>query len=660
MNAMDLGIFETILIILAIAVLVSIVFRRLHLPVVLGYILIGILIGPFGFAWIVDVQNTQHIAEFGIVFLMFTVGLEFSLAKLIALRRIVFVLGTLQVLLTILIVVLAASFFPLTFVGALVIGCIAALSSTAIVAKQLGEQFELTEEHGVNAIGILLFQDLAVVPILILFAGLSITSTTPITNTFVLALVKGLIAIGLIVLLGQWLLRPLFHQIAKIRSVELFSLTALLIALSAAWFTQYLGLSYVLGAFLAGMLLGETEYRHQIEVEIRPFRDILMGLFFISIGMLLNIASWGQTWPWILLLAVALIVGKPLLIIALTRLFGYRLSCSIRTGLVLAQGGEFGFAILTVALTNNLLPLAYGQAVLGALLVSMALAPLLIYFNGSIAYFLTRKKSQAELPATNDPELLNSTFKNHIIICGFGRVGQNVARIVENEQLEYLAIDIDPEIVNQSRLAGDNITYGDATHPDILKAANIERASVVLISFDNIRLASRIINTIREMDKSIPVVVRCKDESEYEDLKRSGATEIITETFEESLMLAYHLLLLVKVPREEASHLIQGIRHDRYQLLREVFTSSLMDLNAASEMHQQLRPVILTEDSTAINKAVEDLNLQEIDCRIISIRRGQKAHIKPDPAFKLQPGDILVLFGEASALSVAEDRLHLG
>jgi CPA2 family monovalent cation:H+ antiporter-2 len=395
---MGLNTLEIILCVLLFALVVTSLFRKLRLSIILGYLFAGALVGPNGLGLAYDSQYTKELAEFGIVFLMFTVGLEFSLPQLFALRQPVFIIGGLQVLFTIIITTLVGIFLGMTKLSALTVGSIVAMSSTAIVVKQLNDQSELHSAHGLKAVGILLFQDLAVIPIIILIAGLAKSGHHSLSLILSLALVKGILAMLVIFLMGRWLLKPLFRVISKTRTVELFTLTVLLVTLTSAWLTNLFGLSYALGAFLAGIMLAETEFRHQIEVEIRPFRDILLGLFFMTIGMLTDVHTWYQTWQWILLLVIALTLGKGLLITAVGRVLGKNPLIAMRTGIVLAQGGEFGFAILTLALNQTILPPDYGQVMLAALLISIAIAPVLIRFNDPIARLFCRSSGTSTVP----------------------------------------------------------------------------------------------------------------------------------------------------------------------------------------------------------------------------------------------------------------------
>lgn len=378
---MQFNMVEGFLIILFSALIITVIFRHLKIPIILGYVIVGILVGPQVFGWFTNTETIKNLAEFGVVLLMFTVGLEFSLKKLFSLRYAVFVLGGLQVVISILFTIFLGIIFKMPIISALVIGCIVSMSSTAIVIKQLSEQNELDTQHGNIAVGILLFQDLAVIPILVFIASTAAPITHSFTETLFSALSKGIIATIVILILGQWILRPLFRIIEKTETIELFTLNVLFVAVGAAWFTNFLGLSYALGAFLAGIMLAGCEHKNKIKNEMRPFRDLLLALFFISTGMLVHITLWAESWFWILLLTIGLMLAKAVLITVLTKFSKYNLEISIKTGLILAQGGEFGFAILSLALINHLLPVEWGQSALAALLISFAFAPAIIRYN---------------------------------------------------------------------------------------------------------------------------------------------------------------------------------------------------------------------------------------------------------------------------------------
>ncbi len=655
---MPLNTLEIILYILLFALLITSIFRKLRLSIILGYLLTGALVGPNGLA-LAHIHSVQGLAEFGIVFLMFTIGLEFSLPQLFALRFPVFVIGSLQVVLTIFFTTLIGLFLGMTTLSALTVGSIVAMSSTAIVVKQLGDQSELHSPHGLNAIGILLLQDLAVIPIIILIAGLATSSHYSLESILLMALFKGIFAILLIFFMGRWLLRPLFLIISKTRTVELFTLTVLLVTLTSAWLTNLFGLSYALGAFLAGIMLAETEFRHQIEVEIRPFRDILLGLFFMSVGMLTNVSTWYHTWQWIALLVIALTIGKMLLIMLISRLSGRDLSTSARTGIVLAQGGEFGFAILTLALKHSILPADYGQVVLAALLISIALSPILIRFNKQIfALFYTSKKSSQEKKVSPEKMRLTTKMLNqHIIICGYGRVGQHIARVLDRVKFPHVCLDLDSELVRYASMAGEHVIYGNPAHPDILKAVGLDEAKAIVISFNDLRSTIMILNMLSKSHPNLPKLVRCTDEFELKQLKNCGATHVIAELFEASLAFSDYLLRLIDTPASQISQMMEDVRSKDYDLLQRIFTKSDITTMAddSSSLHKQLKPILLLKNARAIGKKIKTLGLKNIGVELIAVRRGEKKFFKLlHSNITLKQDDIVVVYGLPQAIHEAE------
>lgn len=575
---MDFGILEIILCVIFSTLFVTVVFRQLRLPVILGYLLVGALVGPHALGIVDDSANLDALAEFGIVFLMFTVGLEFSLPKLFSLKKTVFVVGSIQVISTVVITSLVGKLLGMTTLCALVVGSVVAMSSTAIVVKLLNDQNELHSVFGLNAVGILLFQDLAVVPLIILIAGLAHSTPDKLFYILMWALIKGVAAILLIFVVGRWLLRPIFHLISRTRTIELFTLTVLLVTLTAAWLTHALDLSFALGAFLAGIMLAETEFRHQIEVEIRPFRDILLGLFFVTVGMLTNISTWHTTWFWIGLLVSALMIGKLCLIAIVSYFSGSNASDSLRTGIVLAQGSEFGFAILTLALNDQILPPDYGQVVLAALLISMAVSPLLIRFNKKISlYFLPKATKKTDTEIKKNIQLHAKKLHRHVIICGHGRVGQHLTRLLNKIDIPYIGMDLDSQLVKKASIAGFNVIYGDASHPEILRAAGIKNARALVISLSDNNAAKKILKLARQKYPTLPIIVRCRDEFELKEFKELGASEIIAEIFETSLTMSNALLQNIHIPQEKITRITEKIRKSDYELLQKIFTDSEAD-----------------------------------------------------------------------------------
>lgn len=656
---MDYRILEEILVLLLVAVVAVSIFHRLRLPPVLAYFSVGVLVGPYGGGLISDSEDIHLLAEFGVVFLLFTVGLEFSLSQLAAMRREVLGLGGAQVLVTTLLAAMAAWLLGVSPGGAMVAGGVIALSSTAIVVKQLTERVELSSRHGRLAVGVLLFQDLTVVPFLIIIPALAAGSGASLPLELGWAFGKGVAVVLVMVAIGHWLLRPLFHEIAASRSAELFTLTALLFTLAAAWFTNVAGLSLALGAFLAGMMLGETEFRHQVESDIRPFRDVLLGLFFITVGMLLDIRALPALLPQVLLLSAAMVLFKAVIIIALGRLMGISLGVVMRTGVVLAQGGEFGFVLISLAFGNGVLDAHTTQVLLAAVIISMALSPLLIHYNGVIAkrlcgdaYLGQRAHFVREVVAQAQP------LQDHTIICGYGRIGQNIARFLDQEQLPYLALDLDPVRVRDARAAGEQVNYGDATRGEILHAAGLEKARVLVVTFADIHGALKILPLVRRLRPDIPLLVRARDDAHLERLLAAGATEVIPETFEASVMIASHLLYLLGVSVTRIVRRVQDVHEQRFQMLREVFHGQEAgDSHGKAGSGGQLETLIVGQGASAVGHQLGEYDLRQLGVTVTAVRRGGIRGERPAANLVLQVGDILVLYGPPDGLKAARRLL---
>jgi len=659
---MGASVLDAILVLLAAAVVAVALFRKFHLPPILAYLFVGMLVGPYALNWIPESEGTLFLAEFGVVFLLFTIGLEFSLPQLLAMRREVLGLGGAQVTFTALVAGGVAWLFGMSLPAAFVIGGVLAMSSTAIVIKQLTEQLEVSSRHGRFSVGVLLFQDVAVIPFLIVIPVLAGGSDSSISTELGLALLKGVFVIGLMLAIGHWLLRPLFHIIASQRSSELFTLAALLFALAAAWLTHMFGLSFALGAFIAGMLLGETEFRHQVEADIRPFRDVLLGLFFVTIGMMLDLTALPGIFHWVLLLVAAIIVFKVLLITALTRILGASQGVSLRTGLVLAQGGEFGLVLLTLALVEGLLDPAASQIVLAAIIITMVLSPFFIAANGTIvkrfyssSYLLNRESQVVEMEEESEH------LDQHVVICGYGRIGQNIARFLDQEDFNYIALDLDPVRVRDARAAGEQVFYGDSTHIENLGAAGIGRAKVLVISFDDISRTMKILEQVKRLWPDLPVLVRTRDDANLDGLQQAGATEVVPETLEASLMLVSHLLLLLNVPVSRIVRNVQEVRSSRYQMLRGFFHGQETEsLDQATSFRERLQSVELPEAAYAVGCALGELKLRESGVIVTAVRRGGIKGHQPEPDMVLQAEDILVLYGTPEDLSHAETKLLQG
>ncbi len=653
---------ELVLVLLASAVVVVVVARSLHLPPMLGYLVVGVAIGPHALHWLPASEESgyAYLAEFGVVFLMFSIGLEFSLPKLFNMRRVVFGLGLGQVLLTVFAPALGALLLGYHWQLGFALGGALAMSSTAIVSKLLAERMQLESAHGRDIIGILLFQDLAVVPLLILIPALAQPAEN-LAPVLALALAKAAVVLFLILFAGQKLMRGWFHIVARRRSHELFVLNVLLITLGLAWATELAGLSLALGAFLAGMLISETEYRHQVEEDIKPFRDLLLGLFFVTMGMRLDASVVVDRYGLVLLLFTGPLLFKFALIAALSRLFGANPGNALRTALSLAQAGEFGFVLLAQAGEVRLLNDALLQPVLAAMLLSMLSAPLLIHYSDRLVLRFVASEWMLRSLALHQIAVTGMAVAKHVVLCGYGRTGQNLARFLEQEGIGYVALDLDPERVREAAAAGESVVYGDGARREALIAAGLARASALVISFPDIPAALKILHHAHAINPALPVIVRTLDDADMERLRAAGAAEVVPDTFESSLMLASHALVLMGVPLARVVRRVRAVREDRYGLLRGFFHGE-GDAAADTAEHRlpRLHSITLTPGAYAIGKTLGELDFAALNAVVTRVRRRGIRVGEPAPETRFETGDVVVVLGEPDALEATEIRLLQG
>ena len=655
----------TLLYLLA-AVLGVVVCRSLKLPPMLGYLAAGVLIGPNALALAQNSESVRHLGEFGVVFLMFAIGLEFSLPKLRAMRRQVFGLGLMQVVLT-MAVAFGGTLALATLLGgvwdvgwqtALALSGTMAMSSTAIVGKLMAERAEIESDHGRQIMGILLFQDLAVVPLLVLIPALG-SSPDQLLVALGLALVKATVLVGLLLTGGQKLMRWWLTLVARRKSDELFMLNLLLITLGLAWLTEMAGLSLALGAFIAGVLVSETEYRHQVGTDIRPFHDVLLGLFFITIGMLLDWHILLEQWALVLGLLVVPLLLKLGIILVLARGMGATTGVALRTGLYLAQAGEFGFVLLSLTQQNGLVRPALMNPILAAMVLSMLATPFLIMYSNRIVMKLVASDwLQQSLQMTTIARKSIDT-SSHVIICGFGRCGQNLARMLEQEGIAYMALDLDPDRVRQAAAAGHSVVYGDASRLQALMAAGLVRASAVAITYLDIQSSLKVLANTRAHAPQVPVVVRTQDDMHLDKLRTAGATEVVPEAIEGSLMLASHALALVGVPMRRVLRLVQDQRDARYNLLRGYFHGADDD-TVAERDQERMATITLPPGARTLGKPLGDLALHAMGVSVVNLRHSNGRMSAVQDATVLAEGDTLVLSGHPTALALAEDRLLRG
>jgi monovalent cation:H+ antiporter-2, CPA2 family len=622
-----------VLLLLTASVLLVTAGRRIGLPPLLGYVIVGIVLGPYALAVLPNGTQTHTMAEIGVVFLLFTLGLEFSFPRMVAMRREVFGLGSAQTLVVggagaVAVHTLAAVAWP----SAVVVGGALSMCSTAIVLKQLGDQNELNRTHGRLSFAVLLFQDLAFVPLLA---------------------VAGVLAAGQ----GSFGVAALWQLLI----LGMFALAALLVVLTSAWITQRLGLSMALGAFLAGMMFAETEYRHQIEAVIRPFRELLLGLFFISVGMLLDLHLLYAQFLSIIGLLALIVASKALLSALTIRAFVPSNFKALRTGLVLAGGGEFGVALLTLlAQGQDLLPARIAQLLLASVVLGMILSPLVIRYNRRIARLLLHE-SAPERSAVQIEELAASELarREHVILCGYGRVGRNLSRVLVSQGFEYLAMDFDPANVRAARQAGDLVVFGDSSDEALLQGLGVDRASVVIVTFADPTVAVGVVRSIRRLSADVPVLVRTQDDSRLAELSQAGATEVVPETFEASLTLVSQALTLLQLPAPQVTRVIDTLRTQRYATLRTQPVAVELEQNA--EPAELLRSVVLPPSAWSVGRRLDEVRMRAaIEVAFTAIRRHGITGREPAGETELREGDEVVIYGLPAALEHAEAVLLAG
>ncbi len=645
-----------ILLLLGSTVAIVLAFQRLGIPSSLAYLIVGVLLGPHTAGPVIPVDSIYGIAQFGIVFLLFTIGLNFSLPQIHALRHLVLGLGTAQVVFTTLVVGLITWAAGLTPAAAFVVGAVFAQSSTTIISRQLAEQSEDHGRHGRLGVAMSVFQDVTAVPFVVVIPVLVAAEIPELAKALGLALGKGALALVLVFFVARRLLRPLFRVVATSRSAELFTLTVLFVSLLAGWTTHVLGVSMAFGAFLAGMVLGETEFRHQVDSTIRPFRDVLLGLFFIGIGMLIDPAAVARVWAWAVLGAAVLLVVKTLIVTAIVRWAGIDTITAWRTGLLLAVGGEFGFALLALALEARVVPADLGQIVLVSVLFSMIVAPLLIRHNHRLAALLTPLASNHIDRALTEPTAESAELAGHVILCGYGRVGQSLGHFLEAEGIEYAALELDVARVREARLAGERVHYGDGSQLDLLEALGLARARLLVVTHADTAAALRTLVQVRARYSELPIMVRTLDQSSVNALRAAGASDVVPETLEVGLMLASQALLRLDVSAERVGRILAQERAGQYRRLFEVFPGDRSHGESGTELEAGRLHAVQIAPASAL--AGKRLGALEIDGVVVTalVRNGKRL-LQPNQDVRIEAGDRLVLFGSPSDLRAAEMRL---
>lgn len=652
----------SILLLLGTSTLLITLFYRVRISSLLAFLLTGALFGPTGLALITDPEDLTAIGELGLTFLLFILGLEFSLPRLLVLRNTVFKLGGMQVVVCSAFFFLVLSLFGLPWQVAAILAGGLSLSSTAIVSRELTSLGILKTRHGEIAIGILLFQDLVAVILLIAVPlASSQLASFSLSGIFITA-GQGIILLGVFFLTGRYLLPRLLREIATQKSDQLLVLSALVIVLLSAMLTASIGLSMELGAFLAGMMLGDTRFRHQLEADIRPFRDLLLGLFFITIGMLVDLTLLAVYWPYLLLVGILLITCKALLITGIVKVMGESWRAAVPSGMALAQGSEFMFALLALAVRNMLINERAASNLITIVIISMVLTPLVIRHGPRLvnsAYLRIGRKSLAKVEEA--ASLADIGKKNHILILGFGRVGQTIARFLRPLNIDYAVLETDDIRIREASAADEPIHYGDSGRLDILKAAGAAEARIVVVTFDNAELAMKIVENMHDINPDIPVLVRTRDDSSLDKLIATGAMEVIPETHEASLTLISHILLMVEYPTRMIHSIIDKARRDRYKMMKGFYHGQRMGfLDRESGPAEIIHAVRLPRKAFACGRKVGELEAPE-GVSILEIHRETMVMSAEDHQdLLLQAGDVVVLRGFVDKLDPGESYLLRG
>jgi len=652
----------SLLLLLGTSTALIVLLYRLHIASLLAFLITGALFGPTGLGVIDDPEELAAIAELGLTFLLFILGLEFSLPRLIALRNTVFRLGSMQMLVCSFIFFLVLQLTGLDWQIALILAGGFSLSSTAIVSGELSNLGLLKKRHGEIAIGILLFQDLAAIVLLVAVPLVSSQSEGFSLGGLLFTIIEGLVLLAAFFFTSRYLLPHLLREIATQKSDQLLVLAALVIVLLSAMLTSSIGLSMELGAFLAGMMLGDTRFKHQLEADIRPFRDLLLGLFFITIGMLVDLGQLVSFWPYLLLGGLLLMITKALLITGVVKLLGESWRSAIPAGLTLAQGSEFLFALLALSVRSQLVNQNVASNLITIVIISMVMTPLLIKHAPNLVDSFISRIGNKTLQATND-EIFDQEIKkkNHILILGFGRVGQTIARFLRPLNIDYLVLETDDIRIKEASAVDEPIFYGDSSRIDILKAAGAANASIVVVTFDDTDLATKIIENVKNINSTIPVLVRTRDDSHLEDLLSAGAEEVIPETHEASLTMVSHLLLMVEYPDIMVHSIIDKARRDRYRMLKGFYHGERLGfLGKKSQSSAIIHAVNLPKGAFVCGKTIAEL-LLPMDINILDIHRDNLViSAEQNQDLVLQHGDIVVLRGLVDQLDAGESYLLQG
>ena len=651
--------FTDLLIIFLVSVPVAFLCLRLKLPLLVGLMLTGITIGPYGLGLIKDVEGVEILAEIGVMLLLFTIGLEFSLRRLREMKRLVLIGGGLQVLVTVGAVAGIAMFLGRELNQAVFFGFLVALSSTAIVLKSYVDRREVDAPHGRAGVGVLLFQDISIVFMLLMIPMLGGKGDMTLSSVLI-DLGGSLLALALIVL-GAWLLLPKFlGRMVGLRSPEVFLLTVVLLCIGMSWVTAHFGMSLALGGFIAGMVLADSDYSHQVTAEVLPFRDIFNSIFFVSIGMLLSLTAFVQNIAIVMIVVVALVLAKALIIYGIIRILGSPQRVAVMAGIGLAQIGEFSFVLAKSGQGAGLLPESDYQTFLAASIISMIATPFLIALAPRIGYGLQSVFSRgvdADVESVSEDIHLTSSggLDHHVVIVGYGLNGRNLSRVLRSVGVPYTILDVNAENVRSAKEKGEKINFGDATRREVLTHAAVDKAWVLVLAMSDPAAARRTVALARSLNSSLHIIVRTRYTAEITELLRLGANEVIPEEFETSIEIFSRVLHRFGLPRTTIEDQIGRIRRQGYEMLRSPSIPQIEMGNLNEALHQAVtQTILLTSESPAAGRDLGDLDLRgQTGATVLAVIRDGKTKVSPGAGYKLCAGDTLLLSGSAEKIERA-------
>jgi len=647
----DIHILSDLLVIVAVSIAIVFVFQRLRFPSIAGFLAAGALLGPYGLNLVSDREQVQVMAEIGVVLLLFTIGIEFSLTHLTAARRLFLIGGPVQVLSVVLLATAGGWVVGLSLAQSIFWGCLLSLSSTAIVLKALADRGEMDSPQGHITIGILVFQDLAVVPMMLLTPLLA-SPGGGIGGQLLFALLKAAVLVGLVLLTASFIVPRFLHQVVRNRSRELFLLTVIGLCLGIAWLTSLSGLSLALGAFIAGLVIAESEYSHQALADILPLRDSFNSLFFVSIGMLMDVRVLLAHPGLMVALVAAVLLGKFITGAGAVLASGMPPRAAVLSGIALAQVGEFAFILAQEGHRAGLLTEDPYQLFLAMSVLTMVLTPFLIQVSPKVARRVEAVqrvrhwfpgKTAARLAQAESRHL---SVKDHVIIVGYGLNGRNLARVLSETEIPYVALDLDGEKVRREAKNGISIYYGDATSPSVLRHARIDDARVLVVAVSDPFSARRTVQIARGLNRQLHIVVRTRYLRELDELHELGADEVVPEEFETSIEIFALVLRTYRMPQDFIMQKAEQVRREGYALLRRTLPEMAHHLRGGTFTDVEVETCRIEPDSPAAGKTLADISIRpRTGASVISLTRSGITESNPSEKARLEAGDVVVLLG---------------